>query len=345
MSDMATIDLPYVQIFTDRHGKVRAYYRRPGFKRVTLPAPGSEGFLAAYEAAGAATGVRAPEGAGMERTAPGSVSALIVAYYQTGKFQSLRASTQKAHRNHLESFRRDHGDKRVAKIGANHLDAIFAGMADRPAQASNLRKRLRTLFDLARRMGWIGDNPITATEAVRYRTKGHTPWSEADIGAFEGKWPTGSRERLALALLLYTGQRRSDVVTMGRQHIKAGRIHVRQIKTDARLAIRVHPALQAEIDAAPKGMTFLLTAYGVPFSAAGFTAWFVEAAGKAGLSGRTPHGLRKAAGRRLAEAGCSAHQIMSVLGHTSLAEAERYTKDADQTRLADAAIGRIWEEK
>jgi integrase len=54
-----------------------------------------------------------------------------------------------------------------------------------------------------------------------------------------------------------------------------------------------------------------------------------------------PHGFRKAAGRRLAEAGCSANEIMSILGHKTLAEAERYTRDADQQRLARAAVTRL----
>jgi integrase len=54
-----------------------------------------------------------------------------------------------------------------------------------------------------------------------------------------------------------------------------------------------------------------------------------------------PHGLRKAAGRRLAEAGCSAHEIMAVLGHKTLSEAERYTRDADQMHLASAAVARL----
>ena len=51
-----------------------------------------------------------------------------------------------------------------------------------------------------------------------------------------------------------------------------------------------------------------------------------------------PHGLRKAAGRQLAEAGCSANEIMSVLGHKTMAEAERYTREADQSKLATAAV-------
>jgi hypothetical protein len=51
-----------------------------------------------------------------------------------------------------------------------------------------------------------------------------------------------------------------------------------------------------------------------------------------------PHGLRKATGRRLAEASATAKMIMSILGHTTLAEAERYTEEADQAGLAEDAV-------
>lgn len=346
-SALARIDLPHVQRFRDRHGHVRHYYRRKGWPKAVLPAPGSPGFLEAYAAA--ASSRPSPgegPGAGAERTQPGTIAALIVAYYASAEWAELRASTQTGYRNMLDRFRDKHGTKRVATLQAHHLEAIFHAMATTPGAASNLRKRLRRVFRLAVRLGWRADNPVTETEApMRRRAKqGFTPWSEADIAAFEARWPTGTRERLALALLLYTGQRRSDVVTMGRQHVKASRVHVRQVKTGARLAIRIHPALQREIDAAPPAdeqLAFVLTQYGQPFSAAGFTSWFRERAEMAGLKGRTPHGLRKSAGRRLAEAGCTAKQIAAVLGHATLAEVETYTRDADQVGLADAAVSRL----
>lgn len=342
---MATIELPHLQRFKDRHGRWRTYYRRRGWPRLALPDPAEPGFLAAYEAAGAPPA--GSEGAGAERTVPGSVSALIVAYYASAEWAQLEASTRTGYRNMLDRFREKHGDKRVATVEPRHLEAIFHGMAATPGAAANLRKRLRRVFRLAVKLGWRRDNPVVFTEApARKRGQGFTPWSEEEIAAFEAHWPSGTRERLALALLLYTGVRRSDVVGMGRQHVKAGRIQVRPQKNAAsgqRLAIAIHPALQRELEQAPKGddLTFILTAFGVPFTAAGFTSWFRERAELAGVKGRTPHGLRKAAGRRLAEAGCTEKEIAAVLGHATLAEVARYTKDAAQSRLADQAVAKL----
>jgi enterobacteria phage integrase len=84
------------------------------------------------------------------------------------------------------------------------------------------------------------------------------------------------------------------------------------------------------------------TDYGKPFTVDGFSQWLRSAITAAGLPlDCQPHGLRKAAGRRLAEAGCSAHEIMAVLGHKTLSEAERYTREADQARLATEAMMKL----
>lgn len=171
-------------------------------------------------------------------------------------------------------------------------------------------------------------------------------WTEEDIAAFEKHWASGTRERLALALLLYTGQRRGDVVRMGRQHMSGDTIRVVQSKTGARLVIPLHPKLRIEIDASANTnhLTFLVTNWGRPFSAAGFGNWFRDVCDDAKLTGRSAHGLRKAAARRLAEAGCSVLQIQAITGHKTLAEVTRYTAAADQERMARDAIKRMGED-
>jgi integrase len=144
-------------------------------------------------------------------------------------------------------------------------------------------------------------------------------------------------------LLLYTAQRRSDVVKLGRQHIRSGVLHLRQQKTGRSLEIPVHPALQTILDVTASGhLTFLTTQAGKPFTPAGFTNWFRDRCNEAGLPrGTSAHGLRKAACRRLAEAGCSANLIAAVSGHRSLREVQRYTEAADQARMARSAMETI----
>jgi integrase len=109
------------------------------------------------------------------------------------------------------------------------------------------------------------------------------------------------------------------------------------------LAIPLHPALAAIIEATPSDhLTFLTTSFGKPFTAAGFGNFFRERCNEAGLSPDcAAHGLRKAACRQLAEAGCSANVIASISGHTTLTEVSRYTKAADQERMARDGMAAI----
>jgi integrase len=166
------------------------------------------------------------------------------------------------------------------------------------------------------------------------KSDGFRTWSEEEIAAFKAHYPVGSKPRLAFELLLQTAQRRADVVRMGRQHIRDGVLSVRQQKTGKTLAIPVSPALAAALAAAPsKHLTFLATDDGKPFEAMAFTKWFRRCCDAAGLSGCSAHGLRKAACRRLAEAGCSANEIAAISGHASLREVERYTRAADQAGM------------
>ena len=84
-------------------------------------------------------------------------------------------------------------------------------------------------------------------------------------------------------------------------------------------------------DEGPRTLTFLITEYGRPFTAAGFGNWFRDRCNEAGLERCSAHGLRKAAATSLAENGATAHQLMAWFGWRSLKEAERYTRAANQS--------------
>jgi integrase len=341
---MTNLALRYVQAFRDRHGKQRYYFRRPGSERLPLPGlPGSVEFMAAYQAALA----EEISEVGADRTKPGTFSALIVDYYKSTDFRILSASTQQTYRNVIESFRREHGDKRVATLETRHVRNLLDRKAETPAAANNLRRMLRLLLNFAVERNWRRDNPVISIRKLNTRSTGFHTWTEDEITTFELEYPIGTRERLAFALLLHTAQRRADVVTMGRQHTRVGSIQVKQQKTGTRLLIPIHPELQQALDKAPSGnMTFLVTAFVKPFTPAGFTNWFRDCVRAAGLPENcSAHGLRKAAARRLAEAGCTAHQIMAITGHKSLSEVTSYTAAADQQRLAESALATVREHR
>lgn len=331
---------PHVHAFTDRHGHVRYYLRKPGLPRATLPGvPYSVEFMAAYH-----TGLAGQRKAiGADRTQPGTMDALIVAYYISRDFAGLAEVTKATYRNVLERFRAEHGSKPIAQLKRKHVLALLDIKADTPAAANALLKMLRILMQFAVDRELRTDDPTLGIRRLQYASDGFRQWSEDDVALFEAHWPSGSRPRLAMALLLYAGQRPGDVARMGRQNLQDGRLVMTQRKTGTRLSLPIHAALHAELSQVPQGqLLFVVTEAGRGFSDAGFSGWFSERAQKAKLpEGCTAHGLRKAAARRLAEAGCSAHEIASITGHKTLKEVERYTRAVDQQGLATSALARI----
>lgn len=338
---MAHFKYEYIHSFKDRHGKQRYYYRRNGQKRIALTGkPGTEEFHIAYCAA--ASGETAPKvQAGANRNTPGSMRSLVLAYYQSADFKALSEATRKTYRGIIDRICEEHGDKPVKLLQANHVWRMRDERSNTPSAANNYVRMIRMLMRFAVKRGWRPDDPTAVVEKVKTRSEGFRSWTEEDIAKFVARWPLGTRANLALSLLLYTGQRRSDVVRMGRQHLSGNSIHLQQQKTRERLVIPLHPELIKALAHAGE-LTFLLTQHGKPFSPAGFTNWFVECAKEAGLpNGSTPHGLRKAAARRLAEAGCSPHQIMAITGHKNLKEVTHYTRAVNQHALAAEAINAI----
>jgi integrase len=335
----------HTQAFIDRHGKARFYFRRAGSKLVPLPGlPWSPEFMAAYEAALAGQG--API-VGLRTAKPGSFAALAASYFASPNFLKMKPSTKGVYRNAIDRLCQSKdkdgneiGTKSAATLRREHVVKMMAARAEKPESANLLRKVLRVMMQHGVEIGIRADDPTRDVKAIRVKSDGFHSWTDAEIERFEARHPIGCRPRLALALLLYTGQRRSDVVTMGKQHVdQNGAIHVRQIKTGKVLAIPMHSALVEIIEATPSNhLNFFTTQFGKPFTAAGFGNWFREQCNEAGLRHCSAHGLRKAAARLLAEAGCTEHEIASITGHASLREIARYTKAADQVRLAVSAM-------
>ena len=338
---MARIDLPHVNGIIGRDDRVRYYFRKRGCKNVRLPGtPGSAEFMEAYRAA---IGKAQPVVIGASRAKAGTVAAIVGMYLASTGFANLAVETRRTRRNVLERFREQYGDLPVALIEQRHVQRMIDAKVGTPSAARNLLNMLRALMQFAIKAKIRKDDPTVGVTRAKIETDGYITWEEHHIATFETHHPIGSRARLALALLLGTGQRRSDVVTMGRQHVRGDRISVKQSKTGKALMIPMGDELRAAIDAIPADHpTFLTTAKGKPFTAAGFTNWFRDMCNAAGLpKGLSAHGLRKAMCRRLAEAGCSANEIAAISGHKTLREVQRYTEAVDQERMARAAIGRL----
>jgi site-specific recombinase XerD len=284
----------------------------------------------------------------------GTLNWLVAEYTKSSRYHGLDPRTQRVQLLRLEGAcaepTKPGSDLLFGDVQCVHLTPkAIRVLRDRKKHvsegANNRVKALRRLFAWAiDEEGLDGlENPTRDVAYLKGRPGGFHSWTSEEVEQFEARHPIGTKARLAMALLLYTGQRRSDVVLFGRQHVRDGWLRFTQQKNRGRkpvtLQLPVLPALQAIIDVSPVGdMTFLLTGQGRPFIANGFGGWFRDRCNEAGLPHCSAHGLRKAGAVIAAENGATAHQLMSIFGWLTLKQAEHYTKAAEQKRMAKDAM-------
>jgi hypothetical protein len=154
---MANVKLQHVNTFADRHGRLRSYLRLPGRKALVLPGqPGSPEFMAAYNAA--ITGAAPPPGA--SKVLPGSLDDLVVSWYASDHWTTLRGTTQAHYRRVIENLRKEHGDKPIRLMTPAGVRKLMEG---RPATMANRVLRLiGLLLRHAIELGWRDDDPTRA---------------------------------------------------------------------------------------------------------------------------------------------------------------------------------------
>lgn len=348
MISLTKIRLAFVVEDVDRHGNVRRYFRRKGQPKIRLRGlPGSTEFMNAYQVALSGEGLPYKKTSQRKKqSSVGTLNWLCEAYFACAEFKRLDRRTKRVRRNLLDNLCREHGEKPVRLMELRHVRSIRDERAGRPEAANAIVKALRQVFAYGVAAELVDRNPAKDIPYLKSGSQGFHSWTDDEVHKFEATHPVGSKARLAFALLFYTGQRRSDVVHFGRQHLRDGCINFTQYKNRNRkpilLSIPIIQALQEIISASPCGdLTFLVTDFGRPFSAAGFGNKFRFWCNQAGLPHCSAHGLRKAAAARLAELGASEHEIMAVTGHQTSKKVARYTRGVRQKVLAERAMARI----
>lgn len=333
--DMA--NLPYVKEYTDNCGIHRRYFRRKGFKGGPLPGSvGSPDFLEAYQAYMAARPAPLSRG----RDGAGTFGALISAYYGWTEFTNLKASSKSLYKYALQPLREKYGQRPLSSMTRENLIVVVETVGKRaPGMANLTRAVLQKMLRCALERNEIRENPL-AKKITPYKIGTHHTWTDDELEQFEAHWPLGTRQRLAYALLFYTGQRSGDVVRMTRGDISKGQISLVQEKTGVPLRVTIHPDLARALKAGPsKGLSLIGDEQGRPIKRAALSHLMRLAIRQAGLPARcVPHGLRKATLRTMAENGSSSKQLAAVSGHKTTKELDRYTAAADQPTLAGAGI-------
>jgi integrase len=339
----------------DRHGNIRVYFRAKNCAKVRIRAePWTAEFMEHYAVAKRdAAPIRGKD------IIPATWRWLCVKYFAECT-DYLRASdrTKYVRRGVLEGTfdepiapgsPRFFRDMPLSNMTADAIEVLRDRKIDFPEGANNRVKAIRQVFKWAARKRGPDGKPLVPSNPAREvpyfksnNPSGYYTWTIEEVQQFEQRHPIGTRARLALALLLFTGGRRSDVTKFGPRHARDGRLTFTVFKGRNQkpkvLVLPILPELQRVIDASPCGTeTFLVTAHGKPFTDAGFGNWFGDRCTEAGVPGRA-HGLRKAGATIAATNGATAHQLMAIFGWDTLKMAEAYTRKADQRRLAASAM-------
>lgn len=324
----------------DQHGKKRWRLRKTvkGRKIDTyLPgAYGSAEFRAAYD--------EAVNPAPQQKTsgAHGTFDHVISHYRGSKAFKELEASTRYAKGKRLDWISELIGPARLSDLEAHHIENLMDRKGG-PEAANRLRKELSELFDYSRKkLGMNFSNPTISVDSRKTKEGGYHTWTDAEVQQYRDHFPSGTKARLALELMLATGAARQDAAAMGRHNIKGDVIYYRRGKTgqETELPIRYMPDLIAEIVQLPFGATvFIAKDNGKHYTAESFGNWFADQCKAAGLPDKCrAHGLRKHGATKLAEAGANEFQIMAFLAHKSPKEAMTYIRKANRKKLAADAM-------
>lgn len=212
--------------------------------------------MAEYEAAHAAYAAPDTAPLGVSRTMAGSLDAGLIRYYESRTFKELAPGTQEMRRNLLERWRVDHGKLPLRPLRSKHIQAYISKLESKAAQPNTLTT-IRHFTKFALDAALVDEDPASSVTRARLaKTGGFKTWSEEDLAQFEATYPIGAKPRLAMALMLYFGVRRSDVVRIGPQHIRGGVLHEYLPKKGEHtggnlINVPVHPELAKIIAATP----------------------------------------------------------------------------------------------
>lgn len=338
MTDMPRPRPPYLHRFRTRHGKFVWYVRQPGCPRVRLRAEfGTPEFDAAYRAA-----MEGMSPVAKIATKSGSLKWLWERFRETGHWTSLKHTTRRQRENIMAAVLKVGGDAQYIDIRPADIVAGRDKRAETPSQAKGFLVIMRSMFRWAVSAGLVQKDPTTGIKALpKRKSEGFPVWTEDDVDRYQAKWPIGTRERVWLDVLLYTGLRRGDAVLLGRQHIREGIATLRTEKSQGTVTVTlpILPILAKTLAAGPTGdLAFICGASGKPLVKESFGNLFREACNDAGVFGKSAHGVRKVGATRAADNGATVTELEAIFGWSGGGMASLYTRAADRKRAALRAM-------
>jgi integrase len=332
---------PHLHRETTRHRRVVWYVRVDKGPRTRIRhGYGTPEFTAAYQAAVAGTPVTAPR-----KAAKGSLSWLVEQYRDSGAWRVLASATRRQRENIFKHVLKSAGHNNAGHVVKSHIEAGIESRSKTPSQARNFLDAVRGLFEWAAKVEHVKADPTAGVKAPpRPKTRGFPAWNEDDVARYERRWPIGTKERVWLDVLLYTGLRRGDAVQIGRQHVRDGVAQLRTEKSrgDVVVTIPILPVLAATLAAGPIGeLAFICGEGRGRLTKESFGNAFSEAARAAGVK-KSAHGVRKIGATRAAENGATEAELDALFGwERGSGMSKIYTASAERARLAKGAISKL----
>ncbi|WP_181171333.1 site-specific integrase [Mesorhizobium sp. B2-5-9] len=367
MTDLATIDLPYIEKNKSRHGTMRYYFRFEGARICRLPNdPDCEAFSAAYWQARNQVEKDGPPPPVAKKALPGhplpnTFRWLCMLYFRSDAFLKLDKTTQAKRRQIIDSMWLEpvkpdgadiFADMPLKLMSVDNITILRDSKAETPFAADERLKILRQVFETTR-TGKNGKpehimtvNTARFVRSYRKKTEGHHTITGEEIAKYIAHHGTASKAVLALGLLMYVGFRVSDLQAIGPRH-RRGEVFIFRVfkgrnRSPMTLEVPIHPVL-GHILSLHKvtDLYYLITEYNKPYSIKGLSqrvsAWFSQA----DLPHCTAHSVRKGLATNLADNETTDSMLDGMFGWKDGKTSKIYTARKQQSRLARQAVQRI----
>jgi integrase len=331
---------PHLRLEKTRHGRRVWYLRLGNGPRIRIRGEyGTPEFDAAYQAA-----LRGEQLPSVPAARSGSIAWLISRFREADAWRSLSPSTRRKREAIFKHVIRSAGTSSYHQITKATIVAGRDRRAETPSQARHFLQAMRGLLVWAVEAELVKHNPTEGVKNPRRpKTQGFPVWSEDDVERYCRRWPIGTKERVWLDVLLFTGLRRGDAVRLGRQHVRDGVATLRTEKSQGQITVTIPilPVLARTLAAGPCGeLAFIVGAYGKPLTKKSFGKAFSDACRAAGVN-KSAHGVRKFGATRAANNGATVAELEAIFGWIGGRMASLYTQAADRVRLSTRAIDKL----
>ena len=333
---------PHLNRDKDRHGNIRYYVRIRHGRKIRLKHPYmSPEFVEEYKAALLQGPIVLPSSKAKKNT----LAWLVARWKEHSDWLSQAEATRRQRENILLHVLEKSGDRGYREITRADIKAGKELRKATPFAANNFLKTMSALFRWAVEEELLEDNPA---EGVPHFKKekghvGHKPWTLDDVAKYRAKYRLGTRERLALEVLINTGLRRGDLVRVGPENLRNGVIEITTEKTGVKLYIPLLPKLEEALMATKTGQRWICNVRnGKPIAKESFGTMFREWCNAASVSKRA-HGLRKLCATIVADDGASELELQALFGWLTNNQSAVYTAEANKKRLALQAALRLIE--